>query len=77
MSLKITTFLKQIKLKKSNVYKWVEKGNIKKKTIKGGEDFHIFIKTEFILKKTKQMGTGVVSKVIAHLQETVRDAIRV
>ena len=53
------------------------KRQYKKKTIKGGEDFHIFIKTEFILKKKKQMGTGVVSKVIAHLQETVRDAIRV
>ena len=43
------------------------KRQYKKKTIKGGEDFHIFIKTEFILKKKKQMGTGVVSIVIAHL----------
>ena len=55
-----------------------KKGGIKKRNQKkGGEQFHIFIKTEFILEKKPQTGTGVVSKVIARLLERVGDAIGV
>ena len=39
----------------------------KRKQKKGGEEFHIFIKTEFSLEKKTETGTGVVLKVIAHL----------
>ena len=55
-----------------------KKGGIKKRNQKkGGEEFHIFIKTEFIFEKKTQTGTGVVSKVIARLLERVGDAIGV
>ena len=49
------------------------KGSIRKGNQKKGEEFHIFITTEFILEKKPQTGTGVV-KIIAGL---LGDIIRV
>ena len=37
------------------------------------EDFHRFITIEFILEKNTQKGTGVVSKLLAHLLQNVGD----
>ena len=76
--LKITTFLKQIKLKKSNVYKWGEKGNIKKKKPKKkGKRNSIIYKNRIYFEKKPQTGTGVVAEFIASFLESVGDDIRV
>ena len=62
--IKITTFLKQIKLKKSNVYKWGEKGNIKKRNQKSGRGIPYIYKNRIYFGKKPQTGSGVVSKVM-------------
>ena len=53
------------------------KKTIKIRKVKKEEDeFLIYIKIEFILKKKIQKGSGAISKVIACLLENVGDVIR-
>ena len=74
---KTITFLKQIKHKKLNVYKWrEEKKQLKLESLKKEEEeFLIYIKIEFILEKKIQKGSGAISKVIARLLENIGDVI--
>ena len=53
------------------------KKTIKIRKVKKEEDeFLIYVKIEFILKKKIQKGSGAISKVIARLLENVGDVLR-